>query len=81
MEQVIIRALKENGIESASNWKPTTPRVRFTPRTRAGKDILINEEIARMKAFAKKAGGSYKVESMHANGPVPYATVAPMEGY
>lgn len=81
VEQVILRALKENGVESASGWKPSTSRRRFTPRTRAGKDVLINEEVARMKAYSMKTGGSYQVDSMHINGPVPYQTVITQEGY
>ncbi len=81
MEQVILRALKENGVDSASSWKPSTPRKRFTPRTRAGKDVLINEEVGRMKAYSMKTGGAYQVESIHVNGPVPYQTVIPQEGY
>lgn len=81
MEQVILRALKENGVDSASGWKPSTLRRRFTPRTRAGKDVLINEEVGRMKAYSLKSGGSYQVDSIHTNGPVSYQTVIPLEGY
>ena len=82
-ELVVRRALEQNGIDLASlkDWKPTRPRLRFTPRTRAGKDALIMEEVTRMKEHAKKSGGAYQIESMHINGPVPYQTVVPMEAY
>lgn len=71
VEQKILNTL---GVSALSDWKITGQRRRFTPRTRAAKDILIREEVARMKAYAMKTGGS--VDSMHINGPVPYTVIA-----
>ncbi|KAI5117178.1 hypothetical protein M0805_008157 [Coniferiporia weirii] len=81
-ELVILRALKENGIDPATmkDWKIANKRRRFTPRTRGGKDEMIIAEVARMKEHALRSGGAYKVDSMHINGPVPYQTVIPTEG-
>ncbi len=72
---VELKILKALGKDSLPDWKITAPRRRFTPRTRAGKDVMIIDEVSRMKAYAMKTGG--KVDSMHINGPVPYATVIP----
>ena len=79
----MLRALEENGIDKSTmkDWKITTKRRRFTPRTRAGKDAMIIAEVERMKTHELRTGGAYKVDSMHINGPVPYQTVIPMEGY
>lgn len=70
VEQKILNTL---GVDSLPNWKIAGERKRFTPRTRAGKDAMIIEEVDRMKAHAMKTGGT--VESMHINGPVPYQIV------
>ncbi|PAV15566.1 hypothetical protein PNOK_0842400 [Pyrrhoderma noxium] len=80
-ELVILRALEEISVgkSAVKDWKITRKRRRFTPRTRAGKDVMINAEVERMKSYALKSGGAYKVNSMHINGPVPYQTVIPIE--
>lgn len=77
LEQKILRSL---GVPSLPNWKINGKRKRFTPRTRAGKDAMIRDEVERMKAYSAKSGGAYVVDSMHINGPVPYQTVIPTEG-
>lgn len=61
------------GTSSLPDWKIERERIRFTPRTRAGKDAMILEELERMKAHALKTGGT--VDSMHMNGPVAYQVV------
>lgn len=78
---MILRTLEEIGVgkSAVKDWKITRKRRRFTPRTRAGKDVMINAEVERMKSYALKSGGAYKVNSMHINGPVPYQTVIPIE--
>ncbi|EMD37741.1 hypothetical protein CERSUDRAFT_65344 [Gelatoporia subvermispora B] len=70
---VELKILKTLGVDSLPDWKITTERKRFTPRTRAGKDVMIMEEVERMKAHAIKTGGT--VDSMHINGPIPYQVV------
>ncbi|THH08899.1 hypothetical protein EW146_g8844 [Bondarzewia mesenterica] len=70
VEQKILNTL---GVTSLPSWKITGERRRFTPRTRAGKDALIVEEVERLKAHAMKTGGT--VESMHLNGPVQYQVI------
>lgn len=81
-ELVVLRALEENGIDKSAvkDWKITSKRCRFTPRTRAGKDAMIIAEVERMKAHSMKTGGAYMVDTMHINGPVPYQTIIPTEG-
>jgi hypothetical protein len=68
-----LKILQTIGVESLPDWKITGPRRRFPPRTRAGKDSTIMQEVDRMKAHAEKFGG--EVESMHLNGPVPYQVI------
>lgn len=75
-----LRALDISDAQIAA-WKPTRPRRRFTPRTRAGKDAMINAELERMRAHEKATGGAYKIDSMHVDGPVPYLVVPPTEAY
>ena len=70
---VELKILRTLGLDRLPDWKITAPRRRFTPRTRAGKDAMIIEEVERMKAHAAKTGGV--VDSMHINGPVPYQVV------
>lgn len=70
VEKKVLNAL---GVESLPDWHHVGKRQRFTPRTRAAKDAMIIEEVARMKAYALKTGGV--VDSMHINGPVPYQVV------
>ena len=70
VEQKILVTL---GVSSLSDWKPTSERRRFTPRTRAAKDAMIMEEVERLKVHALKIGKP--VDSMHVNGPVPYLEV------
>ncbi|CAL1707473.1 unnamed protein product [Somion occarium] len=70
VEQKTLRIL---GVNSLPDWHIKGERRRFTPRTRAGKDAMIMEEVARMKAHALKTGRP--VDSMHLNGPVPYQVV------
>ncbi|EJF60388.1 hypothetical protein BD309DRAFT_868296 [Dichomitus squalens] len=70
---VELKVLRELGVDALPEWKIAAPRMRFTPRTRAAKDAMILDELERMKAHALKTGGT--VDSMHINGPVPYATV------
>lgn len=70
MEAKILRAL---GVPALPEWTIAAPRRRFTPRTRAGKDAMIREEVGRMKAHARATGGT--VDSMHLDGPVPYQVV------
>ncbi|TFY74227.1 hypothetical protein EWM64_g9785, partial [Hericium alpestre] len=70
VEQKILDTL---GVSQLEEWHITGERRRFVPRTRAGKDALIREEIDRLKAHAMRTGGT--VDSMHINGPVPYAVV------
>jgi len=67
--------------DELAKWKPTRPRCRFTPRTRAAKDAMINAELSRMREYEQKSGGAYKIDSMHINGPMQYLVVAPIEGY
>ncbi|KAM5543274.1 hypothetical protein V8D89_003148 [Ganoderma adspersum] len=71
VEAKILRAL---GVPALPEWTIAAPRRRFTPRTRAGKDAMIREEVERMKAHARATAGT--VDSMHLNGPVPYQVVA-----
>ncbi|KAI0744959.1 hypothetical protein C8Q76DRAFT_701778 [Earliella scabrosa] len=71
---VELKILRTLGVESLPDWKIVGPRARFTPRSRAGKDATIMEEVERMKAHALKTGGV--VDSMHINGPVQYQIVA-----
>ena len=68
-----LKILRARGVDALPEWQITAPRRRFTPRTRAGKDAMIIEEVERMKAYARKTGGT--VNSMHINGPVPYQVV------
>lgn len=68
-----LKILRTLGVASLPDWKITGTRRRFTPRTRAGKDKTIMQEVERMKAYAEKFGG--EVESMHLNGPVPYQVI------
>ncbi|OCH88280.1 hypothetical protein OBBRIDRAFT_96845 [Obba rivulosa] len=70
---VELKILKTLGVDSLPDWRIKNERKRFTPRTRAGKDAMIIEEVERMKAHALKIGGA--VDSMHINGPVPYQVV------
>ena len=70
VELKILRAL---GVDSLPNWHVVGPRRRFTPRTLAGKDSMIMEEVERMKVHARLMGGH--VDSMHLNGPVPYQVI------
>jgi len=70
VEQKILKTL---GFSSLPDWKIDGERKRFTPRTRAGKDATIIEEVERMKAHALRSGSV--VDSMHINGPVPYQVV------
>ncbi|GBE81529.1 hypothetical protein SCP_0312580 [Sparassis crispa] len=70
---VELKILQTLGVDSLPDWKITRDRKRFTPRTRAGKDTMIIEEVERMKAHALRTGGI--VDSMHINGPVPYQVV------
>ena len=70
VEAKILRAL---GVPALPEWTIAAPRRRFTPRTRAGKDAMIREEVQRMKAHARATGGT--VDSMHLDGPVPYQVV------
>jgi len=60
---VELKTLQCLGVSSLPDWKITTERKRYTPRTRAGKDALIAAELARMKEHAEKTGGV--VDSMH----------------
>lgn len=68
-----LKILQTLGADSLPDWKIVDPRKRFTPRTRAGKDAMIIEEVERMKAHALETGGT--VDSMHINGPVPYQVI------
>ncbi|KAK7687118.1 hypothetical protein QCA50_009621 [Cerrena zonata] len=70
VEQKILNTL---GVTSLPDWQIKAERKRFTPRTRAGKDILIMAEVERMKAYALKT--RKPVDSMHINGPVPYQVI------
>ena len=70
VEQKILNTL---GVESLSDWKITGARRRYTPRTRAGKDSMIIQEVERLKAHALRTGGV--VDSMHINGPVSYQVI------
>ncbi|TCD71662.1 hypothetical protein EIP91_007409 [Steccherinum ochraceum] len=70
VEQKILNSL---GVTSLPDWHITTQRKRFTPRTRAGKDALIMQEVERLKVHSLKTGKPF--ESMHVNGPVPYQVV------
>ena len=70
VERKILRTL---GVPALPEWTIAAPRRRFTPRTRAGKDAMIREEVERMKAYARATGGL--VDSMHIDGPVPYQVV------
>ena len=70
VEAKILRTL---GVPALPEWTIAAPRRRFVPRTRAGKDAMIREEVERMEAHARATGGS--VDSMHINGPVPYQVV------
>lgn len=70
VEQKILNTL---GVESLSDWKITGVRRRYTPRTRAGKDSMIIQEVERLKAHALRTGGV--VDSMHINGPVSYQVI------
>ncbi|KAI0644403.1 hypothetical protein C8Q79DRAFT_912726 [Trametes meyenii] len=70
---VELKILRELGVNRLPDWKITGPRRRFVPRTRAGKDAMIIEEVERMKVHAAKTGGV--IDSMHINGPVPYQVV------
>jgi len=70
VEQKVLNTL---GVTSLPDWHITTQRKRFTPRTRAGKDALIVQEVERLKAHSLKTGKP--VESMHINGPVPYQVI------
>lgn len=70
---VELKILQTLGTSSLPDWKIERERIRFTPRTRAGKDAMILEELERMKAHALKTGGT--VDSMHMNGPVAYQVV------
>ncbi|KZS90207.1 hypothetical protein SISNIDRAFT_479583 [Sistotremastrum niveocremeum HHB9708] len=71
---VELKTLKDLGVASLPDWKITGPRRRFPPRTRAGKDATIMEEVARLKAHAEETGGV--VDSMHINGPVVYQAIS-----
>ncbi|OBZ67079.1 hypothetical protein A0H81_12880 [Grifola frondosa] len=73
MSLVELKVLRALGVDALPDWKATSPHQRFTPRTRAAKDATIVEEVARLKEHALKTGGM--VDSMHINGPVPYAVV------
>lgn len=68
-----LKILQTLGADSLPDWKIVGSRKRFTPRTRAGKDAMIIEEVERMKAHALETGGT--VDSMHINGPVPYQVI------
>lgn len=70
VEQKILNTL---GVTSLPDWQIKTERMRFTPRTRAGKDALIMAEVERMRAYALQSGKP--VDSMHINGPVPYQVI------
>ena len=70
---VELKVLRTLGVDALPDWRISGPRRRFTPRTRAGKDAMIMEEVERMKAHAAKTGGT--VDSMHINGPVPYQVI------
>lgn len=65
------KILLELGVSSLPNWKITSERERFTPRTRAGKNARILEELERMRAHAEKTGEP--VDSMHINGIAKYS--------
>ena len=65
------KTLQELGVFALPDWKITGARTRFTPRTRAGKNARILEELERMKAHADETGGV--VDSMHINGIVKYS--------
>jgi len=60
-----------NGLPT--EWKIDGNRKRFVPRTRAGKNVLIEEELVRMKEFVERNGG--KVDSMHLEGVREYHVV------
>ncbi|KAH9940399.1 uncharacterized protein BXZ73DRAFT_98835 [Epithele typhae] len=64
---VELKILRTLGVDALPDWHIAGPRRRFTPKTRAGKDAMIMEEVKRMKAYASKTGGV--VDSMHINGP------------
>lgn len=68
---VELKTLRELDVTSLPEWKALGTRNRFTPRTRAGKNARIAEELERMQIHAAKTGSS--VDSMHANGIVPYS--------
>ncbi|KAH8927394.1 hypothetical protein BT69DRAFT_1347375 [Atractiella rhizophila] len=69
------KILKDLGRTSLPEWKRTTPRKRFIPHTRAGKDARLKEELQRLEAHALKTGG--ELDSMHKDGIVPYLVVTP----
>lgn len=58
-------------MSSLPDWRITGERQRFTPRTRAGKNARILEELERMKTHAAETGGV--VDSMHIDGIVKYS--------
>ncbi|KIJ35524.1 hypothetical protein M422DRAFT_34651, partial [Sphaerobolus stellatus SS14] len=68
---VELKTLRELGVQSLPDWRITGIRSRFTPRTRAGKNARIMEELERMRAYTAKTGGT--VDSMHINGIVKYS--------
>jgi len=68
---VELKTLRELDVTSLPEWKALGTRNRFTPRTRAGKNARIAEELERMQIHAAKTGSL--VDSMHANGIVPYS--------
>jgi len=70
---VELKTLQTLSLPSLPDWKITSPRRRFAPRTRAGKDEMIMREVERMREHAARVGGV--VDSMHLNGPVPYQVV------
>ncbi|THH19324.1 hypothetical protein EUX98_g8797 [Antrodiella citrinella] len=70
VEQKVLNSL---GVTALPDWHITTERKRFTPRSRAGKDALIIQEVDRLKAHSLKTGKPF--QSMHINGPVAYQVV------
>ena len=63
-------------MESLPDWQITSKRRRFAPRTRGKKDVMIMDEVTRMKEHAAKHGG--EVVSMHINGPIEYQVIKPI---
>jgi hypothetical protein len=69
------KILKELGMPDGipKEWKIEGTRKRFVPRTRAGKNVLIEEELIRMKGHADRVGS--RVDSMHLDGVKDYHVV------